>query len=127
MPLVVPTRLPRCTRCLRITDQQTIFLGSASRSVYRRACLLNSPCESRIRTQHTGTAGKPVEYHPAEAEAISSVRCPLPYQLAILVGYPTVFGSLATTDRLGSRSPSMRGLPIWPGRRGGAGSLRGPS
>src|SRR5918994_5367676 len=115
MPLVVPTRLPRCTRCLRITDQQTIFLGSASRSVYRRACVLNSPCGSRIRTQHTGTAGKPVEYHTAEAEAISTVRCPLSYQLAILVGFQTVFGSLPTTDGLAAARPLCAASPFGPG------------
>jgi hypothetical protein len=39
-------------------------------------------------------------------------EAPLPYQLAILVGFQTVFGSSDTTERLGSRSPIMRGLPI---------------
>jgi hypothetical protein len=35
-----------------------------------------------------GTAGKPVEYHTAVAEAISTVRSSLPYQFAILVDSP---------------------------------------
>src|SRR5215207_6720898 len=70
---------------------------------------------SRIRTQRTGTAGKPVEYHTAVFEAISTMRSPLPYQLAILVGFQTVFVSWATSERLGSRSPLRRGLPIWTG------------
>jgi hypothetical protein len=121
---------PRCLRiswkvtsnCQRITNQQTIFLGSAPRSVQRRAWALNAPWGSRISTQRTGTAGKPVEYHTALAQAISTVRSPLPYQLAILVIFQTVLGSSATTERLGKRSPFMRGLPIWPWRRGGAGS-----
>ena len=43
-------------------------------------------------------------------------------ELAIVVGFQTVFASSATTDRLGRRSPFMRGLPLCPGRRGGAGS-----
>src|SRR5215218_3976084 len=92
---------PRCLRiswkvtssCQRITNQQRIFLGSASRSVHSRAWVLNSPLGSLISTQRTGTANKPVEYHTALAEAISTMRSPLPYQLAILVGFQTVFGS----------------------------------
>jgi hypothetical protein len=121
---------PRCLRiswkvtssCQRITYQRTICSGSASRSVHRRGWGLNRPSGSRIRTQRMGTAGKPVEYHTAVLEAISIVRCPLPYQLAILAGSQTVLGFSATAERLGSRSPLRRGLPRCPGRRGGAGS-----
>src|SRR5918994_4938490 len=110
---------PRCLRtswkvtssCQRITNQERIFSGSASRSVHRRAWVLNPPSGSRIRTQRTGTANKPVEYHTAVWEAISTMRSPLPYQLAILVGFRTVVGSLATSERLGKRLPFMRGLP----------------
>src|SRR5215208_2968644 len=75
-----------------------------------------------INTQRTGTANKPVEYHTAVSEAISTVRSLSPYQLASVVGFQTVLGSSATSERLGKRSPFMRGLPIWPGLRGGAGS-----
>src|SRR5215211_5025925 len=111
---------PRCPRtswkltsnCQRITNQERIFLGSVSRSVHRRAWVLNPPSGSRTRTQRTGTANKPVKYHTAVWEESSTIRSPLPYQLAILVGFQTVFGSSATTDRLGSRSPLRRGLPI---------------
>src|SRR5215216_3600750 len=95
---------PRCLRiswkvtssCQRITNQQRIFLGSASRSVHSSAWVLNPPSGSRMRTQRTGTANKPVEYHTALAEAISTLRCPLPYQLAIVVIFQTVVGSWAT-------------------------------
>src|SRR5215211_2902478 len=73
-------------------------------------------------TQRTGTANKPVEYHTAVLEAISIIRSPLPYQLVIVAGFQRVFGASATSERLGKRSPLSRGLPIWPGRRGGAGS-----
>src|SRR5215211_6021530 len=104
---------PRCLRtswkvtssCQRITNQRTIFCGSALRSVHRRAWVANPPSGSRTKTQRTGTANKPVEYHTAVWEAISSVRSPLPYQLVIMVGFHTVFGASATTERLGSRSP----------------------
>jgi hypothetical protein len=59
---------PRCLRiswkvtsnCQRITNQQTIFCGSVSRSVHRRTRVLNSPLGSRTRTQRRGTANKPV-------------------------------------------------------------------
>ena len=64
-----------------------------------------------MSTQRTDTANKPVEYHTAVLEAISTIRSPLPYQLAILAIFQTVVGSWATTERLGSRSPFMRGLP----------------
>jgi hypothetical protein len=40
------------------------------------------------------------------------MRSPLPYQLAIVVGFQTVLGASATSERLGKRSPFMRGLPI---------------
>jgi hypothetical protein len=66
----------------------------------------------RISTRRTGTAGKPVEYHTAVSEAISTVRSPLPYQLAISVDSQAVLGSSATAERLGKRPPIMRGLPI---------------
>ena len=85
---------PRCLRaswkvtssCQRITNQRTTCSGSASRSVHRRAWGSNPPSGSRIKTQRMGTAGKPVEYHTAVLEAISTVRSSLPYQSAIFVG-----------------------------------------
>ena len=76
----------------------------------------------RTRTQRTGTANKPVEYHTAVSEAISTSRSLSPYHLAIVVGFQSVVGSSVTTERLGRRSPLRRGLPICPRRRGGAGS-----
>src|SRR5215210_2391059 len=45
-----------------------------------RAWVSNSSCGSRISTQRTGTAGKPVEYQSAVSETISTVRCAPPYQ-----------------------------------------------
>src|SRR3712207_5838947 len=96
----------------RITNRETIFFGSALRSVRRKAWVLNSSCGSRTNTQRKGTANKPVLYHTAVAEATSTMRSSLPYQLAIMVGFQTVFGSSATTERLGRRSPLRRGLPI---------------
>jgi hypothetical protein len=75
-----------------------------------------------INTQRTGTANKPVEYHTAVSEVISTMRSVSPYQLASVVGFQTVVGSSATSERLGKRSPLRRGLLIWPGLRGGAGS-----
>src|SRR5918995_6588755 len=89
--------------CQRITNQQTIFCGSALRSVQKRAWVLNSPSGSRSNTQRKGTAGKPVEYQTAVAEAISTMRSPLPYQLATVVGFQAVVGSLATSESLGKR------------------------
>ncbi len=65
-----------------------------------------------ISTQRTGTANKPVLYQTAVLEEISTMRSPLPYQLAIVVSFQTVFGSSATSERLGSRSPLRRGLPL---------------
>src|SRR5215207_4629886 len=105
---------PRCLRaswkvtssCQRITNQQRIFCGSASRFVHRRAWVLKSPSGSRTKTQRTGTAGNPVEYHPAVAETISTVRSALPYQLAIVVGSQTVLGS--DTNASTSKSKKMR-------------------
>ncbi len=115
---------PRCRRtswkvasiCQRLTNQERIFCGSASRSVHRRAWVLNSPLGSRTKTQRRGTANKPVLYQTAVLEAISTMRSPLPYHLAILAGFQTVFGSSATPERFGRRSPLRRGLP--PLRRG---------
>jgi hypothetical protein len=111
---------PRCLRtswkvtssCQRITNHKMIFFGSASRSVHRSAWVLNPPWGSRIKTQRIGTANKPVEYQTAVAEETSTMRSLLPYQLAILVIFQTVFGSWVTSERLGSRSPLRRGLPI---------------
>ena len=77
---------------------------------------------SEKETQRRCTANKPVEYHTAVSEAISTSRSLSPYQLAIVVGFQTVVGSSATTERLGRRSPLRRGLPICPQRLGGAGS-----
>src|SRR5215217_697737 len=114
---------PRCRRtswkvtssCQRITNQQPIFCGSASRSVQRRAWGLNFPSGSRTNTQRKGTANKLVEYQTAVSEATSTVHSPLPYQLAILVIFLTFQGSGAHRERLGRRSPLRRDLPLCPG------------
>src|SRR5215208_4623732 len=87
---------PRCRRtswkvtssCQRITNQERIFCGSASRGVQRRAWVLNAPCGSRTKTQRRGTANKPVLYQTTVSEAISIIRSLSPYQLAIVVGFP---------------------------------------
>src|SRR5215207_10794839 len=47
---------------------------------------------------------------------------PTPIPVGDLGRLPNGSRSSATTERLGKRSPFMRGLPIWPWRRGGAGS-----
>ena len=77
-------------------------------SVHSRAWGSNPPSGSRISTQRMGTAGKPVEYHTAVSEAISTVRSSLPYQLAISVGFQTVFGSSATTESWAAARPLAR-------------------
>ncbi len=105
-----PGRSPLAASASRTSER--ISLGSASRSVHSSAWVLNPPSGSRIRTQRTGTANKPVEYHTAVLEAISTLRSPLPYQLAIVVSFQTVLGSWATSESLGKRSPLRRGLPI---------------
>jgi hypothetical protein len=56
-------------------------------------------------TQRIGTAYKPVEYQTDVSDAISTVRTPLPYQLATVMGFQRVEGSWATSERLGKRSP----------------------
>jgi len=61
------------------------------------AWVLNSPLGSPTETERTGTAGKPVEYRMDVAEAISTSRCPLAYQSAMVAGFQTVLGSSATT------------------------------
>jgi len=67
---------------------------------------------SRINTQRNGHGGQTrAVYQMALSETISTVRCALPYQLATVIGIQTVFGSSATTERLGSRLPFLRGLP----------------
>jgi hypothetical protein len=96
--------------------------GSASSLVHSRAWVSNSPLGSRIKTQRSGTAGKPLLYQSAVAEATSTLRSPSPYQSAIVIGIQAVFGSSATAESLGRREPFTRGLPSCPRRRGGAGS-----
>jgi hypothetical protein len=84
---------------------------------------LNPPSGSRTSTQRMGTANRPVLYHTAAWEAISTVRFPLPYQLAIVVGFQRVgyagttagrrsrtFGFWRTVDDLGRRRRN-RGTP----------------
>jgi dipeptidyl aminopeptidase/acylaminoacyl peptidase len=44
-----------------------------------------------------------------------------------VIGVQGVFGSSSTAERLAGRSPFRRGLPIWCGLRGGAGSYRAAS
>jgi hypothetical protein len=108
---------PKCRRiswkvassCQRITNQEWIFSGSALRSVHSRAWVLNCASGSRTKTQRRGTANKPVEYHTAVLDVISTMRSPLPYQLAILAHFQEVLGSSATTERFSSRSPRRRG------------------
>src|SRR5215204_3170963 len=90
----------------------------------------NKPTDDLLRVsfkvgtqeESRGTANRPVEYHTAVCEAISTSRSLSPYQLAIVVCFQSVVDSSATTERLGRRSPFMRGLPICPRRLGGAGS-----
>src|SRR4051812_49844786 len=94
--------------------------GSASRSLQRRAWVLNSPRGSRISTQRRGTAANPVLYQTAVPETISTARSLLPYQWRSVIDAHSVSGFFATTERLGSRSPLRRALPICWGRpRGG--------
>ena len=45
------------------------------------------PLGSRISTQRTGTAGKPVEYQTAVSETISTVRCEPLYQSLTEMGF----------------------------------------
>jgi hypothetical protein len=100
---------------------------------------LNPPSGSRTSTQRIGTANRPVLYHTAAWEAISTVRFPLSYQLAIVVGFQRVgyacttagrrsrtFGCWRTVDDLGRRrrnrgTPNPTELPL-----GSVGSNVGP-
>src|SRR5215212_9076887 len=86
--------------------------GSAPRAVHSNAWVLNSWRGSRIRTQRTGTAGKPVLYQRAVLETTSRVRSSAPYQSATTTDLHLVLGSSATTERFGNRPPLSRGLPI---------------
>ncbi len=105
-----PERSPLAASASRTTRGSS---AARHRDRYTKsAWVLNPPSGSRIRTQRTGTANKPVEYHTAVVEAISTLRSPLPYQLAIVVSFQTVLGSWATRESLGKRSPLRRGLPI---------------
>jgi len=113
---------PRCLRtswkvtssCQRITNQQRIFCGSAPRSVHTQKSL-GFELFLRIADQHPahrhGEQARGVP-HTAVSEETSTMRSPLPYQLANVVSCQTVSGSSATTERLGRRSPLRRGLPI---------------
>jgi hypothetical protein len=69
-----------------------------------------------------GTGGSPVWYQTAVAEATSTVRSPLPYQLLTATGVQMLPGAFATAAKVGKRLPLRRGLPICFGLRGGAGS-----
>ena len=59
-------------------------------------------------------------YQIATPEVISTVLMPESDPVTRQVVH-TVSGSASTADGLGSRSPTILGRPIWPGRRGGAG------
>jgi hypothetical protein len=116
---------PRCLRTSwkvtsgyrRITNQERIFLGSASRSVRRRAWVSNSACGSWIDTHRARGHG---DGHGEQPSGVphgrlgsdldrSIVRSVSPYQLAIVVGAQTVLESSATAERLGKRS-ALRGV-----------------
>src|SRR4051812_11527735 len=88
---------------LRSTMSRRMLGGSFRLLAFSVANRPSIPSSSKcpIKTQRMGTAGKPVEYHTAVSEAISTVRSSLPYQSAILVGFQTVLGSSATAERLG--------------------------
>jgi hypothetical protein len=60
--------------CQRLTNHEMIRSESASRSVQRRAWVLNSSLGLRITTQRTGTAGKSVEYQMALSEIVSQIH-----------------------------------------------------
>src|SRR5215213_8271360 len=81
--------------------------GSAARSVQRRAWVSNSSFGSRIDTQRNGTTGRPLLYQRALSQTNSTTRCVPPYQLLTVMGIRAVFGSLATTERLGRREPAL--------------------
>jgi hypothetical protein len=53
-----------------------------------------------------------VLYQMAVSELASMVRSSPPYHSAIVMGLQVVVGSSATTERLGSRIPLRRGLPL---------------
>src|SRR5919199_4185903 len=89
------------------------------RNTNQKILCLEPPSGSRASTQRKGTANKPVEYQAALSEETSTMRSPLRHHLAVVVSFETAFGSSATSERLGSRSPLRQGLPICPGRRGG--------
>jgi hypothetical protein len=55
-----------------------------------------SALRSRTSTQRMGTAGNPVLYQTAVADATSTVRSPPPYQSSTVAGVQVVEGSSAT-------------------------------
>jgi len=77
---------------------------------------------SRIKTQRIGTTGRPECRQTAEADVISILRAPAPYQPGTTSACQGVLSSARTSDKVGNLTPFVRGRPIVPGRRGGAGS-----
>ncbi|SEN87896.1 hypothetical protein SAMN02799625_02089 [Methylobacterium sp. UNC300MFChir4.1] len=75
-----------------------------------------------MSTQRIGTTGKPPCRHTAVSEAISIVRSPAPYQPGTTTACQRVSLAARLGVSVGSRAPLVRGRPIVPGGRGGAGS-----
>jgi hypothetical protein len=68
-----------------------------------------------------GSGAWPLWNHTAVCEQISRQRSGVPYQLLTMIDCQGVVASVSTWARLGRRLPFLRGRPLVPGWRGGAG------
>lgn len=111
----------------RRMNQRMICSGSREGSVHSRACGEKRPRGSRTSTQRIGTTGFPLWHHTAVAEQNSITRSPSPYQPGTVTRRQRVLVRISTSERLGKRTPLVRGRPFVPGRRRGIGSERAAS
>ena len=78
----------------------------------------------RRRPRWKATGGSPGWCHTAVPVATSTRRSLPPYQPATVMACQRVHGSARRRASVGWRRPTMRGRPVVPGLRGGAGSNR---
>src|SRR5215218_7966386 len=93
----MPPRLLEGRLYLPATQDEPLRIssGSAPRSVHSKAWVAKAPCGSRTSTQRMGTAGSPVLYQTAVAEATSTVRSPQPYQSTTVAAAQALWRRLA--------------------------------
>jgi hypothetical protein len=104
-----------------------ICSGSYPGSVHKSAWGEKRPRGSRSSTQRMGTTGIPPRRHTAVPEQNSTMRSPSPSQPDTVTRRQRVLVRISTSERFGRRAPLVRGRPLIPGRRCGAGSKRAAS